>query len=312
MSSLKDTVEKLKNLEAEKLSLLAEIEDLKKIAEAKSNTLTNEIAALREEINSIKGMIEPQEPPSQPSAESLKEKNLVHMKGLAEKTLNESKQLGTMVFSTSPFSQSFDNWLANFQKIVTDFESESNIYLDDQFAEDRSRIFLDVEGALTKIKVEESNCSAVEKALAYNNHFLVETDKEYAEKAKQLSLKKDAQLQIVSNRVHELERQLKAQEEENKHKILKKKTDDKTPQLTQNLKTAKCDMEAAQKNFADEQNRLNEDYEKKKQDIMKEVESLRRKLEEMETDTSMETRQAACQALSNAVNALLERTSSVA
>ena len=121
--------------------------------------------------------------------------------------------------------------------------------MDDQFAEDRSRIFLDVEGALTKIKVEESNCSAVEKALAYNNHFLVEADKEFAEKAKQLSLKKDAQLQILQNRVREVERQLKAQEEENKHKILKKKTDDKTPQLTQNLKTAKCDLEISTEEF---------------------------------------------------------------
>ena len=269
MSSLKSTVEKLKNLETEKLSLLAEIEELKKIAEAKSNTLADEIAALREEINSLKEVIEPQQPPSPPSEESLKEKNLVYMQGLAEKTLNESKQLGSLVFPALPFSQNFDNWLANFQKIVTDFEAQSNIYVDDQFAEDRSRIFLDVEGALTKIKVEETNCGAVEKALAYNNHFLLETDKEYAEKTKQFSLKKDAQLQILSNRVNEIERQLKVQEEENKHKYLKKRTDDKTPQLTQNLKTAKSDLEAAQKSFADEQNNLNADYEKKKEDIIK-------------------------------------------
>ena len=71
MSSLKSTVEKLKNLETEKLSLLAEIEELKKIAEAKSNTLADEIAALREEINSLKEVIEPQQPPSPPSEESL-------------------------------------------------------------------------------------------------------------------------------------------------------------------------------------------------------------------------------------------------
>ena len=312
MSSLKSTVEKLKNLETEKLSLLAEIEELKKIAEAKSNTLADEIAALREEINSLKEVIEPQQPPSPPSEESLKEKNLVYMQGLAEKALNESKQLGSLVFPALPFSQNFDNWLANFQKIVTDFEAQSNIYVDDQFAEDRSRIFLDVEGALTKIKVEETNCGAVEKALAYNNHFLLETDKEYAEKTKQFSLKKDAQLQILSNRVNEIERQLKVQEEENKHKYLKKRTDDKTPQLTQNLKTAKSDLEAAQKSFADEQNNLNADYEKKKEDIIREVESLRRKLEQLEADTSIEARQAACQALSNAINALLERNSSIA
>jgi septal ring factor EnvC (AmiA/AmiB activator) len=72
MSSLKDTVERLKSLENEKQGLLAEIEDLKRIAEAKSNSLANEIAALKEEINSLKDIIEPQEPPPPPSAESLK------------------------------------------------------------------------------------------------------------------------------------------------------------------------------------------------------------------------------------------------
>ena len=96
--SLKETVEKLKSLEAEKLGLLAEIEDLKRIAEAKSDTLANEIAALREELNSVRGIIEPQEPPPTLSEESLKEKNLAHMKELAEKTLNESKQLGNVAF----------------------------------------------------------------------------------------------------------------------------------------------------------------------------------------------------------------------
>ena len=45
---------------------------------------------------------------------------------------------------------------------------------------------------------------------------------------------------------------------------------------------------------------------------MKEVDSLRKKLEQLEIDTSAEARQAACQELSSAVNALLDRSSSVA
>jgi predicted nucleic acid-binding Zn-ribbon protein len=54
MSSLKDTIEKIKNLEAEKKNLLLEIEELKKMADAKATSLESEIASLREEAKALK------------------------------------------------------------------------------------------------------------------------------------------------------------------------------------------------------------------------------------------------------------------
>lgn len=54
MSSLQKTVEKIKNLEAEKKNLLAEMEDLKKMADAKATNLEMEIASIRNEIKSLK------------------------------------------------------------------------------------------------------------------------------------------------------------------------------------------------------------------------------------------------------------------
>jgi predicted RNase H-like nuclease (RuvC/YqgF family) len=54
MSSLKDTIEKIKSLEAEKKNLLLEVEELKKMADAKATALESEIASLREEAKSLK------------------------------------------------------------------------------------------------------------------------------------------------------------------------------------------------------------------------------------------------------------------
>ena len=54
MSSLKDTIGKIKNLEAEKKNLLLEIEELKKIADAKANALESEITKLRDDVKSLK------------------------------------------------------------------------------------------------------------------------------------------------------------------------------------------------------------------------------------------------------------------
>ena len=57
MSNLKENIEKIKSLETEKQNLLAEIEGLKKIAEAKVTALENEVASLREEAKSLKNLV---------------------------------------------------------------------------------------------------------------------------------------------------------------------------------------------------------------------------------------------------------------
>ncbi len=55
-SSLQDTIEKIKKLEAEKKSLLIEIDELKKLADARASTLETEIASLREEAKTLKSL----------------------------------------------------------------------------------------------------------------------------------------------------------------------------------------------------------------------------------------------------------------
>ena len=62
MISLKDTIEKIKNLETEKKSLLLEIEELKRMADAKATALENEIALLREEAKSLKCLMGQEQP----------------------------------------------------------------------------------------------------------------------------------------------------------------------------------------------------------------------------------------------------------
>ena len=64
MSSLKATVEKIKSLEDEKKSLLLEIEELKKMADAKATALESEVGALRDEIRSLKMLMSGPEPNS--------------------------------------------------------------------------------------------------------------------------------------------------------------------------------------------------------------------------------------------------------
>ena len=60
MSSLKNTIDKIKTLENEKKNLLVEIEGLKKMADAKVATLENEVGFLRDEVKSLKVIVGPE------------------------------------------------------------------------------------------------------------------------------------------------------------------------------------------------------------------------------------------------------------
>ena len=67
MSSLKNTIDKIKTLEAEKKALLAEIEGLKKLAEAKAATLEHEVTLLHDEVKALKTIVNGAEPNAAPN-----------------------------------------------------------------------------------------------------------------------------------------------------------------------------------------------------------------------------------------------------
>jgi DNA repair exonuclease SbcCD ATPase subunit len=232
-------------------------------------------------------------------------------KEVVEKTLGGLSKLGNQVFALSPFSQYFDDWLVNLRQIISEFESNSAINVDEQFVKERSQIFLDVEGALAEKRLQESNLTGDAKTLADNNHLLVETDKEYAEKTRELSSKRNAEVQRLTHKIRELEDDV-ASQQEIKISIFKpiarKKAAEKLAQTQQNLESTKNELEVALQSFTAEQEKLHDSYEKKKQEITEKVESLHKELERLETDTSIDARQAAFNALANAVNALLQRT----
>lgn len=61
MSSFKNTVERIKALEAERKNLLLEIEELKRMADAKAKALESEINMLRDEVKSLRVLLSGEE-----------------------------------------------------------------------------------------------------------------------------------------------------------------------------------------------------------------------------------------------------------
>jgi len=62
MSNFKNTVERLRTLEAERKNLLLEIEELRKMADSKAKALESEVSMLREEVKSLRVLLGAEEP----------------------------------------------------------------------------------------------------------------------------------------------------------------------------------------------------------------------------------------------------------
>ena len=62
--SLKNAIDKIKTLEAEKRTLLIEIEELKKTADQKAASLESEVGALRDEVKSLRIAVNGSESPA--------------------------------------------------------------------------------------------------------------------------------------------------------------------------------------------------------------------------------------------------------
>ncbi len=232
-------------------------------------------------------------------------------KEVAQRTLTSIERLGNQIFALSPFSSYYDDWLVNLRQILETFESSPAIQPDEQFQKTRTQIFLDVTAALAQSKIAESTLSEEAKALVDNNHQIAEADRIYAEKTRELSNQRNSEITRQTNQIRQLEEELATQQNV-KVKFYqfneKKRAQEKLEQITKNLATAKNNFELTLQNFAAEQEKLHDNYEKHKQTLTEKSDQLHRELEKLETDTSISARQIACNALTTAINELINQT----
>ena len=229
---------------------------------------------------------------------------------VVEKTLGSLRGLGNQKFALSPFSEYFDDWLINLRKVLSVFESSPLIGVDEKFTEERQRILADVEGELARKRLEETALEEKAKALSEKNHLLVQIDADYATQLRDVRQKRNNEIQKLTQAVQELENEL---DQITKTKtsffgaFTKKAKAKKQAEATEKLTSAKKELEMAIQNFTIEQEKFHDEYEKKKQETIEQVQALEKEITTQETDTSQEQRRAACEALVEAINALLAR-----
>jgi hypothetical protein len=227
-----------------------------------------------------------------------------------EKTLGRLGSLGGQTFAFSPFSKYYDDWLLSLKSVLSEFESNPAVSVDEEFVKERSHVIADVESKLAGRKRDEAELEKVTRKLAEQNHLLVQIDTDYAHGTQRLSLEKNSEIKRLTRKVHDFEEEL---EETIQTKVsvfspfARRAKSQRTAEVTRKLDAAKAELESAVKQFEVEQEKLHDDYEKTKQSVMEQVRSLEKEIAALDTDGSVEDRRVASEALANAVRALLQR-----
>jgi hypothetical protein len=232
--------------------------------------------------------------------------------GIVERTLNRLRNLGNQIFAISPFSQHFSRWLIDLRVVLSEFESNPTVNVDDQFAKERSQIFSNVELKLEELRRKEASGEEAFKSLSDNRILLGRIEEEYGAGMSEMGERKDTEIKRLSSKIDGLREELDRVARIKTgifRAISKKLKSQKEEEATKRLNSAQGELASAVQHFAAEQDRLRDECAKRKRPLIDQMRDYQKEIENQEVDGSLEARRAACEALVNAVNALLERQS---
>lgn len=238
------------------------------------------------------------------------EQTVVASDELLERTLTALHNLGNQIFAIPPFSQHFNRWLADLRIVMSEFETGPCISVDDQFAEERSEILASVEAGFAERRRQEVSGDKAFRNLSDDRILVERIEKEYATGAKEIETRKNHEISRLSSSVEVLREELDriARMKTGIFRGLSKKAKvQREAETTQRLTLAQNELESALKNFASKQEKLRNEYEKRKQPVIQEMREDQKQIEEEEIDSSLEARRVACEALSNSVKSLSQR-----
>lgn len=231
---------------------------------------------------------------------------------VVEKTLSRLQSLGNQTFAFSPFSQYFDDWVVSLKSVLSEFESNPAINVDEWFTHERSRIISSVEHKFADRLREETVLGEAVRKLAEKNQLQAQRDTEYAAATGKLASRRNSENQRLARVVNELEKEL-GQTKQIKASIFspfsRKTKAKKMAEVTSKLDSAKKELELVDQNFQADQKKLADEYDKEKQAIKEEKQNLGKQSEGLDTDSSVNDRRDTCETLIVAVKALIQRTS---
>ncbi|HUW47320.1 MAG TPA: hypothetical protein VMW36_01075 [Patescibacteria group bacterium] len=224
--------------------------------------------------------------------------------------LNTLHNLGNQKFALSPFSEHLDRWLANLRQAVSEFESSPKITVDDQYMNERSQTLSNVEIDLAERRQKEATAEEAFKILSDNKILLEQIEKDYANATNKIAERKDTEIKRLSSNIDSIKQELDriAQMKTGIFRAVSKNAKaQKETEATQRLNAAQSELTVAMQHFTAEQEASRDEHERRKRPIAEQIQNAEKEIQSQEIDDSLEARRAACEALINTVNSLLQR-----
>jgi DNA repair exonuclease SbcCD ATPase subunit len=240
----------------------------------------------------------------------LEESPVATAEEVVDKTLKRLQTLGNQKFASSPYSEHFSRWQADVAYVLSEFESSPNISVDEQFMKERSETLASVERKLEERRREEIALEEAVKKLSECKILLEHIQEEYIIKVGEIERQKNGEINRLNSKIDDIKGELDdiARLKAGLFRSVSKKAKaQKEAEATERLNTAQRELDLAAKDFTAEQERLRDEYERKKQSVIEQIQQHQKAIEQLEDDSSLEDRRVACEALVSAVNALLQR-----
>lgn len=247
------------------------------------------------------------------------EGHVLTSKEVFDRTLNTLSRLGNQKFPIPPFYEHFDQWLIRLQTVLSEFESNPLITVDEQFTKQYSQVLSDIEQALKERREKEvsreEEIRKINQNLLDARNLLARTEHEYTTKKTEIASRKKRIVKPVAGKVE------KPRKEQNRivqsrtgffRSLFKKAQTQREAEATQIPGSTKRELSRIEQPFADEQERLQDEYNRRKQEILEKIANHQKEIEDLEVnmpiDDAVSLRHEACESLVDTVNALLIRT----
>lgn len=240
----------------------------------------------------------------------MEEKHETTEREVSELTLKQLHTLGSQKFGSSPFSEHFDRWLTNVTAVLDEFKSHPKIGSDDQFVMEYSRTLSSIKNQLEVICRKETALDQELNNLSDWRSRLKQINKEYATLTGTLKGQRNREIKRLYSVINRLQ---KEQDEVIRmktgffHGVSKKNREQKEMVVVKELNDKQTELELVMLDFSAKQKELRAEYDRKREPVLEEIKKFRRIIQTMETDSSLEERWFACEALIDAINSFLQR-----
>lgn len=229
---------------------------------------------------------------------------------IANRTLNALNHLGNQRFVLSPFSEQLNLWLTSLKNVLSEFESNPGIVVDDEFAKERSQIVSNIELELGKRRHREDPSGENAKNLATSKALLEQVKLESGTAMKTIQKRQEAETKTLFADIEGIKGELEdlARMKTGILRGISKNTKAwRETEARQRLSVAQDELAAAVQRFNNEQEKARTEYERRTQAVSRQIQEFEKEALSQEIDGSLDVRHAACDGLVNAVNSFLQR-----